>query len=107
MSGDADWPDGEEPWPEPDDAELIEGPRLTVVLTAHARRQLSELGPAAEVALAALAGMSHEEISCSAESLPPQRGREMWMLWAGTVRILFDIEGDDLTVEGFGLRPGW
>lgn len=40
-----------------------------------------------------------------AEPLPAQRGREMWLLWADEVRVLFDVEGTDVTVHGIGLRP--
>lgn len=85
------------------------GPRamhsLDVVLTTHARRQLEGLGAPARRALAVLQEMSHEEIAKVAESLPAQHGREMWLLWAGKVRILFDIEDGELTVHGFGHVP--
>jgi hypothetical protein len=78
---------------------------LTVTLSGHARRQLGELGRAAEEVVAYLERISYDEITWSAESLPPQHGREMWMLWAGAVRVLFDTEPGELTVHGFGLQP--
>lgn len=78
---------------------------LEVLLSHHARRQLDELGSPAARALAVLEQLSREEISLVAEALPPQHGREMWLLWAGRVRILFDIEGDELNVHGFGRVP--
>ncbi len=78
---------------------------LEVVLSSHARRQLETLGPPATRALAALEGLSREEIAAVAEPLPSQRGREMWLLWAGRVRILFDVDHDELTVHGFGKVP--
>lgn len=76
-----------------------------VVLTSHAQRQLAALGLPAQRALDALGEMTHEEIEMLAEALPPQHGREMWLLWAGRVRLLFDIEGGELTVHGFGKVP--
>ena len=88
-------------------AEVLDGPSLNVILSTHAQRQLQQLGVPAQRALVALREMSYEEIRWSSEHLPPQRGREVRMLWAGSVRILFDIEDSDLTVQGFGLRPGW
>lgn len=78
---------------------------LSVVLTHHAQRQLDELGAPAARALEALRQMSRDEIYFIAESLPSQHGREMWLLWAGRVRILFDIDEEDLTVHGFGRVP--
>lgn len=78
---------------------------LEVVLSRHAQRQLGELGAPAERALAALSTLDREEIAMVAEPLPPQHGREMWLLWAGPVRILFDLERDELTVHGFGRVP--
>ena len=78
---------------------------LTVQLSSHAARQLQELGTPAARALAVLREMSHEEIALMAEPLPSQHGREMWLLWAGRVRILFDIEVEELTVHGFGRVP--
>ena len=81
------------------------GPGLNVILTTHARRQLEELGPPAHAALRFLEAMEPGELAWTAERLPPQHGREVWMLWAGSVRVLLDLEDDDLTVQGFGLRP--
>lgn len=78
---------------------------LDVVLSSHARRQLDELGAPAQRALGALERMDHDEIALIAEPLPPQQGREMWLLWAGRVRILFDIDDDELTIHGFGRVP--
>lgn len=78
---------------------------LEVVLSRHAQRQLGELGRPAHQALAALREMTHEEISLVAERLPEQHGREMWLLWAGRVRILFDIDHEELMVHGFGRVP--
>ncbi|MHB1584229.1 MAG: hypothetical protein ACYCU7_01315 [Acidimicrobiales bacterium] len=40
-----------------------------------------------------------------AEPLPAQRGREVWLVWADEVRVLLDVEGSDVTVQGIGLRP--
>jgi hypothetical protein len=91
---------------EPPD-ELFTSGGLNVIVTAHAERQLADLGQPAAQVLAHLEQMSHDEISWTAESLPSQHGREMWLLWAGSVRVLFDIEDNDLTVHGFGLRPRW
>ena len=90
---------------DPPDELFAEGDGLNVILSAHAEKQLDELGrPALEV-LAHLRQMSHDQITWMAESMPSQHGREVWLLWAGAVRVLFDIEEGDLTVQGFGLRP--
>ena len=77
----------------------------TVILTAHAEAQLARLGPPARAAVDRLGAMGLEEIRWSAEPLPPQHGREMWLLWGNGVRVLFDVEDSDLTVHGIGLRP--
>jgi hypothetical protein len=82
------------------------GPQgLRVHLSAHAQRQLDDLGPDALAAVEHLSELSHDEIAWSAEQLPSQHGREVWMFWAGSVRVLFDIEDDDLTIQGFGRSP--
>jgi hypothetical protein len=82
------------------------GPRgLRVHLTAHAQRQMDDLGTDALAAVQHLSELSRDEIAWSAEQLPPQHGREVWMFWAGSVRVLFDIEDDDLTIQGFGRSP--
>ncbi len=78
---------------------------MHVFLSAHAARQLEELGSPANQALRYIRQLEPEEIEYTAQSLPPQQGREVWMLWAGSVRVLFDTEDDDLTIQGFGLRP--
>ena len=80
-------------------------PPLTVLLTAHAEAQLERLGGGARDAVGRLSSMSLEEIRWTAEPLPPQQGREMWLLWGDGVRVLFDVEGSDVTVHGVGLRP--
>jgi len=80
-------------------------PALTVILTAHAEAQIETLGRPARDALDRLASLEADEIRWMAEPLPPQHGREMWLLWGEGVRILFDIEDSDLTVHGIGLRP--
>jgi hypothetical protein len=79
---------------------------FNVLLSSHAERQLQVLGPAAEQALAELERLDPDELPWVAESLPAQGGRAVWMYWAGSVRVLFDTEEDDLTIQGFGLRPG-
>ncbi|HLN16400.1 MAG TPA: hypothetical protein VK277_06540 [Acidimicrobiales bacterium] len=79
---------------------------MNVIVSAHAERQLDELGRPAEEALAELRSLSRDDIFWAAEALPPQGGREVWMLWCRRVRVLFDTEDDDLTVQGFGRRPG-
>jgi hypothetical protein len=86
-----------EQWPEPQG--------LEVHLSQHATRQLDELGYDAQAAVEHLSEMSREEIEWTAEQLPSQHGREVWMFWGGSVRVLFDIEGDDLTIQGFGRSP--
>ncbi len=80
---------------------------MNVILTGHARRQLDELGAPAARAVRYLESVDRDDLWAVAEALPPQHGREMWMLWAGEVRVLLDTEEDDLTIQGFGLRPGW
>jgi len=80
-------------------------PALTVIVTAHAQSQLERVGEPARAAVHRLGAMSLDEIRWMAEPLPPQRGREMWLLWGDGVRVLFDIEDSDLTVHGVGLRP--
>jgi len=77
----------------------------TVILTAHAEAQLDRLGAPARAAVDWLETMDLDEIRWMAESLPPQHGREMWLLWADGVRVLFDMEDSDVTVHGIGLRP--
>lgn len=79
---------------------------MNVILSAHARRQLADLGWAAEQALEELESLDKDELGWVAEPLPPQGGRDVWMLWCASVRVLFDVEDDDLTVHGFGKRPG-
>jgi hypothetical protein len=76
-----------------------------VIVTAHAARQMDELGPPAERALRYLREAGREELRWSAQSMPSQRGRDVWLLGAGMVRVLLDVEGDDLTIQGFGLQP--
>ena len=76
-----------------------------VLLSSHAERQLVDLGEAAADALAEVEELRRDDLPWVAESLPPQQGREVWMLWAGGVRVLFDTEDYDLTIQGFGLRP--
>ncbi len=78
---------------------------MRVELSAHATRQLEELGEPAEAAVEMLRSMTYDELAWSAESLPPQRGREIWMLWAGSVRVLLDTEDDEACIQGFGLTP--
>lgn len=78
---------------------------MNVILSAHARRQLAALGSVAEDALDDLSSLDHDHLPWVAEALPEQRGREVWMFWAREVRVLFDVEGEDLTVQGFGKRP--
>lgn len=78
---------------------------MEVYLSAHAARQLEVLGQPARDAVERLRSLSLDEIEWLAEPLPAQRGREMWLLWDREVRVLFDIEGDDVTVQGVGLRP--
>jgi len=80
--------------------------RFQVLLSSHAERQLADLGEDAVEALAELGQLRRDDLVWVAESLPPQQGREVWMYWAGGVRVLFDTEDDDLTVQGFGLSPG-
>jgi hypothetical protein len=105
-------------WDDDDDDEYVFGdleppaealgvgePPLNVLLSSHAARQITELGRPAEQALAYLGEMTLDDIMWSAQALPPQQGREVWLLWAGSVRVLFDVEDGDLTVQGFGLRP--
>ena len=79
---------------------------FNVLLSSHAERQMGVLGPAAEEALAELERLAPDDLPWVAESLPSQGGRSVWMYWAGGVRVLFDTEEEDLTVQGFGLRPG-
>ncbi len=83
----------------------VGAPTFDVLLSSHAARQITELGRPAEQALAYLKEMTLDDIMWSAQSLPPQQGREVWLLWAGSVRVLFDVEEGDLTIQGFGLRP--
>jgi hypothetical protein len=78
---------------------------FTVILTNHAQEQLDALGPRAIGALEWLQALDLDDIEWMAERLPPQKGLDMWLLWAEGVRILFDIEDSDLTVHGVGLRP--
>lgn len=78
---------------------------MEVFLSAHAAEQLAELGRPAEEAVERLRMLSLEEIQWLAEPLPPQRGRDVWLLWDRDVRVLFDVEGTDVTVQGVGLRP--
>jgi hypothetical protein len=77
-----------------------------VILSAHAERQLDVLGSPAEHALKYLRQAGRDELQWSAQPMPSQRGRDVWLLGAGTVRVLLDVEGDDLTIQGFGLQPG-
>jgi hypothetical protein len=78
---------------------------FNVILSAHAARQLDVLGSPAERALEYLRQAGREELQWSAQPMPSQRGRDVWLLGAGTVRVLIDVEGDDLTIQGFGLQP--
>ena len=96
----------------PNDAHFATGPTYHVIVTSHAARQLDELGPPAETALRYLREATRDELMWSAQPMPSQHGREVWLLGAGSVRVLFDVEEDDLTVQGFGLQPhrrsfGW
>ena len=77
----------------------------TVILNAHAARQVAELGPEADRAIEWLRQLDLDDIRGMAEPLPSQHGRDTWLLWAGGVRVLFDVEDTDLTVHGVGLRP--
>ncbi len=77
-----------------------------MLLSSHAERQLEVLGEDAAEALTELAMMAPDDLPWVAEALPPQAGRSVWMYWSGGVRVLFDTEDTDLTVQGFGLRPG-
>jgi hypothetical protein len=79
---------------------------FNVLVSSHAERQLQVLGRPAEEALAELERLAPDDLPWVAESLPAQAGRDVWMYWAGGVRVLFDTEEGDLTVQGFGLRPG-
>jgi hypothetical protein len=90
------------PW-----AQTADQRRLNVIVSSHAERQLGDLGRPAEQVLAYLREISYDEILWSAQAMPPQNGREVFLLWAGSVRVLFDIEADDLTIQGFGLSPRW
>jgi hypothetical protein len=78
---------------------------MNLILSGHARNQLAELGDAAEDALCELRSLELDDVPWVAEELPPRHGRRVWMLWASEVRVLFDTEGEDLTVQGFGKRP--
>jgi hypothetical protein len=78
-----------------------------VLLSSHAACQVSELAPHAEMIVEHLRRVTREDLSWTAQRLPPQQGREVWLLGAGPLRVLFDIEDGDLTVHGFGRRPGW
>jgi hypothetical protein len=91
---------------EPDPFEMRAGSRpYNVILTAHAQRQLEELGSSAERALQYLKEAGRDELQWSAQPMPAQHGRDVWLLGAGAVRVLLDIEGEDLTIQGFGLQP--
>ena len=88
------------------------GPTYNVIVSSHAARQLDDLGAPAHAALRYLQEAPREELTWTAQPMPAQRGREVWLLGAGPVRVLFDVEEDDLTVQGFGLQPhrrsfGW
>jgi hypothetical protein len=92
--------------PEPDAFEMRAGSKpYNVILTAHAARQLEELGTPAERALLYLREAGRDELQWSAQPMPAQHGRDVWLLGAGAVRVLLDVEGEDLTIQGFGLQP--
>jgi hypothetical protein len=96
----------------PDDRHFTSSPPYNVIVSSHAARQLDELGAPADVALAYLREAARDELTWAAQPMPSQHGRDVWLLGAGAVRVLFDIEEDDLTVQGFGLQPhrrsfGW
>lgn len=78
---------------------------MEVFLSSHAAEQLEVLGRPARQAVERLRALSLEEIQWLAEPMPPQRGRQVWLLWDREVRVLFDVEGTDVTVQGIGLRP--
>ena len=78
---------------------------MEVYLSTHATEQLEVLGRPAVEAVERLRSLSLEDVEWLAEPMPPQRGREVWLLWDREVRILFDVEGTDVTVQGIGLRP--
>jgi hypothetical protein len=82
------------------------GDPFNVIVSAHAGRQLDDLGAPAKRALRYLQQAPREELEWSAQPMKSQHGRAVWLLGAGPVRILFDVEDDDLTVQGFGLQPG-
>ncbi len=90
---------------EPDDSVFAQGKPFNVILSAHASRQMDDLGEPAHRALRYLREAAHEELEWSAQPMPSQHGRRVWLLGAGAVRVLFDVEEDDLTVQGFGLQP--
>ena len=97
---------------QPDDSVFESAKPFNVILTAHASRQMEDLGAPALRALRYLQEAAREELEWSAQPMPSQHGRDVWLLGAGTVRVLFDVEDDDLTVQGFGLQPhrnrfGW
>jgi len=101
------WQEDDRPDTGADPAELRGGAGgVNVIVSAHAERQLEVLGAPAAEALDELRSLSRDDIAWMAERLVPQGGREVWMLWARRVRVLFDLEDDDLTVQGFGRRPG-
>jgi hypothetical protein len=96
----------------PDDATFVAGPTYNVIVSAHAARQLEELGRPAQAALGYLREAARDELRWAAQPMPSQHGRDVWLLGAGGVRVLFDIEQGDLTIQGFGLQPhrrsfGW
>ena len=89
----------------PDEAAFMFSRPFNVILSSHAARQMGELGAPAERALRYLQETGREELEWSAQPMPSQHDRQVWLLGAGPVRVLFDIEDDDLTVQGFGLQP--
>ena len=89
----------------PDESTFAQGAPFNVILSAHAARQMDDLGAPAQRALRYLQEAAREELEWSAQPMPSQHGRDVWLLGAGPVRVLFDIEEDDLTVQGFGLQP--
>jgi hypothetical protein len=89
----------------PDDSLFTSARPFKVILSAHAARQMDDLGTPAQRAVRYLQETTRDEIEWTAQPMPSQHGRDVWLLGAGPVRVLFDIEDDDLTVQGFGLQP--
>lgn len=75
-----------------------------VVISTHAAEQLAQVGASAQKALDRIIGVTHSQIKTIGKELPERNGKEFWRVRTGKVAVLFEIDKNEVFVQGFAPR---